>query len=147
MVHKRAGRGPNKDQSTAKRNNKNGPTEAQIQAKEQWEAQKVENMDALDLAREPNLPLKMIIPDPAFTYLFQAHLQIPNELLVELLYADLDAYNVFRQVLAVRSIGGAGLSRDDANRLVANKTLPAALRLHLKALTDCFIGRVPLKRF
>ena len=32
----------------------------------------------LDLARESNLPLKMVIPDPTSTAFFQAHLQIPN---------------------------------------------------------------------
>ena len=138
VAQKRQGRGPNKDQTSLKKNQKQGPTEAQIQAKEQWEAQKVENMDALELARKSNLPLKMIIPDPTCTSIYQVHLQIPNELLLELLYADLDVYNVFRQVLAVRSIGKAGLSRDESNPLVAKKTQPAALRLHMKALDGLF---------
>lgn len=95
-----------------------GLTEAEMQQRRVLERLREQRKDCLELARGMQHSVRLLCPDPQAMLLLEQQLQVPEPLLVELLYAqdasvgggDLDGLDVLRQVLALRSlvrVGGA----------------------------------------
>ena len=115
-------------------------------------------MDSLELAREMDHPIKLLCPDPRTAALYEAHLQIPDPLLVELLFSETDALDSLRHVLALRSLARMNPLANVSNSLelsspqmlydgnspwTEKKGPPHSSRLQLRALSDCLNGACP----
>ena len=113
-------------------------------------------MDSLELAREMEHPVKYICPDPSSAGMFEAHLQLPDPMLIELLFSEQhDAHDVLRHILALRSLGrmshignvtnsielsSPAMLYDPQTEWRESKGPPRSSRLQLKALSDCLMG-------
>lgn len=112
--------------------------------KEEMEQFKLEMMDSLELARHESQdhPIKLVYPDPNCVTLQECRLNIPDTMLVELLFLDQDANNVLRQVQALRSLSMYVPEYADREELdVQRYYIPrGSRRLQLKAFSDCFLN-------
>lgn len=112
-------------------------------------------MDSLELAREMEHPVKLLCPDPQSAGLFEAHLQLPDPVLIELIFSEMDSLDPLRHIMALRSIGRINTSGNVSNSIeltspqmlydtqlawTENKGPPRSARLQLRALSDCLNG-------
>ena len=113
-------------------------------------------MDSLELAREMEHPVKYICPDASSAAMFEAHLQLPDPLLIELLFSERDSHDVLRHILALRSMGRMNPAAGNVTNSIElsspamlhevnaawseTKGPPRSARLQLKALSDCLMG-------
>jgi len=115
-------------------------------------------MDSLEMAREMEHPIKLLCPHPNTAALYEVHLQLPDPLLVELLFSEHDALDSLRHLLALRSLGRmsplgnvsnsvefatAHTIYDQQHAWSEQKGPPHSSRLQLRALSDCLNGSCP----
>ena len=106
-------------------------TEQQAAKREQYEAMIVANKDSVDLARDMQCPVRMFTLDPSCAFYYEAQLTVPECLLVEALYEDVDAFNTFRQVQALRSLAGVPIGGHIVDSKLKELLAPIAISARL----------------